>query len=235
MVIILCGPQGNLKTIKALSSIMAEYFLISLLRDNHSFKNFRPINFIQYSQHSSYRWGNWGSVTYSGSHSEEVTELWCIPRQSVLSFLLSRWHMKDWGLGSPRLVMHLGCHQLTVTPSPPSPHPLPRSGVPSGLNWKTMLFQPLLSESEARLDPGWANPALPENLELVLKEMQSPQWHWNMSNREAWAPIFSADRASLQERGGWGYAERGRETVSPWAPSGFHFLVLVLPDAKSGL
>lgn len=27
-----------------------------------------------------------------------------------------------------------------------------------------MLFQPLLSESEARLDPGWANPALPENL-----------------------------------------------------------------------
>lgn len=192
------------------------------------------MNFIQYSQHSSYRWGNWGSVTYSGSHSEEVPELWCIPRQSVLSFLLSKRHMKDWGLGSPRLVMHLGRHQLTVTPSLSSPHPLPRSGVPSGLNWKTICSsnhcwvnqrQDLIQAGQIQLFLRICSIERDAVSTVTLKYVR----------QGASGTIFSADTASLQERGGWGYAERGRDAVSPRAPSGFHFLVLALPDAKSGL
>ena len=37
-----------------------------------------------------------------------------------------------------------------------------------------MLFELTLSKSGARLGPGWANPALLENLELFFKEMGFP-------------------------------------------------------------
>ena len=133
------------------------------------------VNLVQHSQHSAFRWGNWGSVTCSKSHGEEAAELWWAPRQLALSSCSDggAWKSDGGKAQAQWCVMVQPAHGSSFTAFPP---PSALGSGPSHLDWTK---RPCSSNYR------WVNQGqdltqagqiqlFSENLELFFKEMGFP-------------------------------------------------------------